>query len=45
MSLDFSTAVQEYVEIIYHLQKKRKVARVKEIAQMRGVTLSEGIKP
>lgn len=40
MSLDFSTAVQEYVEIIFHLQKKRKVARVKEIAQMRGVTLS-----
>lgn len=40
MSLDFSTTIQEYVEIIYQLQKKHKVARVKDIAKMRGVTLS-----
>jgi DtxR family Mn-dependent transcriptional regulator len=40
MNLDYSTTIQEYVEIIYELQKKHKVARVKEIAKVRGVTLS-----
>ena len=40
MSLDYSTTIQEYVEIIYDLQKKHKVARVKDIAEVRGVTLS-----
>jgi DtxR family Mn-dependent transcriptional regulator len=40
MILDYSTTIQEYVEIIYDLQKKHKVARVKHIAEARGVTLS-----
>lgn len=37
---DFDTTTQEYVEIIYELQKNNKVARVKEIAGRRGVSCS-----
>ncbi len=40
MSSDFDTTIQEYVEIIYEIQKDQKVARVKDIAQRRGVTRS-----
>jgi DtxR family Mn-dependent transcriptional regulator len=40
MHSDFDTTTQEYVEIIYEIQKKKKVARVKEIAKQRGVTRS-----
>lgn len=40
MHSDFDTTTQEYVEIIYEIQKKKKVARVKEIAKKRGVTRS-----
>lgn len=37
---DYDTTTQEYVEIIYGLQKENRVARVKEIAAERGVTAS-----
>jgi len=40
MSLTPDTTTQEYVEIIHDLQKKYKVARVKDIAKMRGVSRS-----
>ncbi|MBN1154980.1 metal-dependent transcriptional regulator [candidate division KSB1 bacterium] len=40
MTLEFDTTTQEYVEIIYELQKNEKVARVKDIAHKRGVTKS-----
>ena len=40
MDPDFDTTTQEYVEIIYDLQKINKVARVKDIAKKRGVTRS-----
>jgi len=40
MTLDFDTTTQEYVEIIYEIQKDNKVARVKDIATKRGVTRS-----
>ena len=40
MNADFDTTTQEYVEIIYELQKNNKVARVKEIAERRGVSRS-----
>lgn len=36
----FDTTTQEYVEAIHSLQKKHKVARVKDIAALRGVTMS-----
>ena len=38
--INFDTTTQEYVEIIYDLQKNNKVARVKDIAKNRGVTRS-----
>lgn len=38
--LNFDTTTQEYVEIIRDLQKSQKVARVKDIAESRGVTKS-----
>ena len=34
---DYSTFEQEYVELIYALQKKRPVARIKDIARLRDV--------
>ncbi len=40
MYSDFDTTTQEYVEIIYDIQKYKKVARVKDIAEKRGVTRS-----
>lgn len=40
MTLGFDTTTQEYVEIIYEIQKNNKVARVKDIAHIRGVTKS-----
>ena len=40
MDHEFDTTTQEYVEIIYDLQKSNKVARVKEIAEKRGVNRS-----
>jgi DtxR family Mn-dependent transcriptional regulator len=36
----YSTTIQEYVEIIFDLQQKNQVARIKDIARMRGVTPS-----
>lgn len=38
MILNFDSTTQEYVEIIYEIQKAHKVARVKDIATKRGVT-------
>lgn len=38
--LSFDTTTQEYIEIIRDLQKRQKVARVKDIAISRGVTRS-----
>lgn len=38
MNLEFDPTTQEYVEIIYEIQKEQKVARVKDVAQKRGVT-------
>jgi DtxR family Mn-dependent transcriptional regulator len=40
MKNDFDTTTQEYIEIIYEIQQAKKVARVKDIARKRGVTLS-----
>ncbi len=40
MSTNFDPTTQEYVEIIYEIQKKQAVARVKDIAARRGVTKS-----
>lgn len=40
MNSDFDKTTQEYVEIIYEIQKMNKVARVKDIAEKRGVTRS-----
>ncbi len=40
MNTDFDTTTQEYVEIIYELQKNKNVVRVKEIAEKRGVNRS-----
>ena len=40
MALSSDTTIQEYVEIIHDLQKKYKVARVKDIAEQRGVSRS-----
>jgi len=40
MDSKFDTTTQEYVEIIYEIQKSQKVARVKDIAEKRGVTRS-----
>ena len=40
MYSEFDITTQEYVEIIYELQKNNKVARVKDIADKRGVTRS-----
>jgi len=40
MCFEFDTTTEEYVEIIHTIQKQHKVARVKDIAQSRGVTRS-----
>jgi len=40
MYSNFDTTVQEYVEIIYEIQESMKVARVKDIAERRGVNRS-----
>ncbi|MBN2010160.1 metal-dependent transcriptional regulator [candidate division KSB1 bacterium] len=40
MIVDFDPTTQEYIEIIYEIQKDRHVARVKDIAERRGVTKS-----
>jgi len=40
MQQNFDTTTQEYVEIIYELQKINRVARVKDIADKRGVSPS-----
>jgi DtxR family transcriptional regulator, Mn-dependent transcriptional regulator len=40
MITDFDPTTQEYVEIIYEIQKSQQVARVKDIAERRGVTKS-----
>ena len=40
MSANSDTTTQEYVEIIHDIQKKNKVARVKDIADQRGVCRS-----
>ncbi|MBN1348668.1 metal-dependent transcriptional regulator [candidate division KSB1 bacterium] len=40
MKSKYDTTTQEYVEIIHEIQKSQKVARVKDIAQNRGVTRS-----
>lgn len=40
MSIISDTTTQEYVEIIHELQKKNKVARVKDIAEQHGVSRS-----
>ena len=40
MIFEADPTVQEYVEIIHDIQKKQKVARVKDIAQKRGVSRS-----
>ncbi len=37
---DYDTTTQEYIEIIFRLQKENRVARVKDIATERGVTAS-----
>ena len=38
MSLPFDTTTQEYIEVIYDLEQKNRVARVTDIAERRGVT-------
>jgi len=40
MDLLFDTTTQEYIEVIFALEKENKVARVTDIAQRRGVTKS-----
>ncbi len=40
MKTQFDTTTQEYIEIIHELQKNYHVARVKDIAEKRGVTRS-----
>ncbi len=40
MAAKFDPTTQEYVEIIYEIQKQQQVARVKDIAERRGVTKS-----
>ena len=40
MIFEADPTVQEYVEIIHDIQKRQKVARVKDIAQKRGVSRS-----
>ncbi|MBM4318589.1 MAG: hypothetical protein FJ125_01175 [Deltaproteobacteria bacterium] len=37
---DLSQTLEDYLEIIFHLQQQRKVARVKEIAQQKGVKMA-----
>ena len=37
---DYDTTTQEYIEIVFRLQKEDRVARVKDIAKERGVTAS-----
>lgn len=38
MSLPFDTTTQEYIEVIFDLEQKNRVARVTDIAERRGVT-------
>ncbi len=38
MSLPYDTTTQEYIEVIYDLEQKHRVARVTDIAESRGVT-------
>ncbi len=38
MSLPYDTTTQEYIEVIYALEKENRVARVTDIAERRGVT-------
>jgi len=40
METTFPTTVQEYIEVIYELEKTKRVARVKDIAERRGVNKS-----
>ncbi len=40
MEIHFNTTTQEYIEVIHDLEKENKVARVKDIANRRGVTRS-----
>ncbi len=40
MELAHGTTTQEYVEVIHELERAKKVARVKDIAERRGVTRS-----
>ena len=40
MALPFDVTTQEYIEVIYTLERENRVARVTEIAERRGVTKS-----